>query len=228
MHSILRYNIKTKTIDKIIYANGYLNFQPDIIISSINIVGDLLYFTDGYFSKFTHTPPLEIPDSGFNPPRKINMVKAYNYTNNIAVNPLYKYSTISEETLDRIKYPPINKPDVNYNTDESRISNLLIGNLYQFCYRYVYDDGEKSVLSPYSVPQTPIGNESVDQYIYPYNTNNVLEININTGSEIVCKIELFVKLNSLDWYGFYTLEKFDNSDEQIQSYINDIINSMSK
>lgn len=212
-HCILRYNIKTKTIDKIAYAEPILNFQPDIIISSINIVGDLLYWTDGYFNKFTYEPSLgEFKDQYFNPPRKLNMVKAYNYTNNVAVNPLYKYSAITEEILDRIKYPPKNKPIVSYNTDDTKKTNLLIGSLYQFAYRYVYDDNERSVVSPYSLIPQPTNSETwVCKWDKEYEKNNVIELWVDTGSEIVKQIELFVRLgNTVDWYKFDTIDKFSD------------------
>jgi len=40
-HCILRYNIGSQTIDKIVYGEKYLNFQPERIISSINIIGGI-------------------------------------------------------------------------------------------------------------------------------------------------------------------------------------------
>lgn len=221
-HCILRYNIKTKTIDKICYDEPELNFQPDRLITSIDIVGDLFYWTDGYFNKFTYDPSTETKDSGFNPPRKINMLKAYNKANNIAVTDLYKYSAISEEVLDRIKYPPLNSPQPTYNTNSNKKINLLTGKLFQFAYRYVYDDNEISVLSPTSVLPLPMGSENPnDTYNIVYEKNNVIELSLLTGSEIVKYIQLFVRVgNTGDWYEFDTVNKFDfDGNKIIQDHV---------
>jgi hypothetical protein len=223
-HSILRYNIKPKTIDKILYQEAVLNFQPDRIISSINIVDDLLYWTDGYFKKFTYDPATELIDSGFNPPRKINMLKAYNYTNGIIATPLYKYSAITEQVLDRIKYPPTQKPEAEYTDDINKKFNFLIGSLYQFAYVYVYDDNEKSVLGGISDIPLPEGQEYIDgKYsLKQPSQNNVINLKIHTGVEIVKQIELYVrKLNTGDWYLFDTIRKYnEDGDIIIPSDIN--------
>ena len=218
-HCILRYNIKIKTIDKILYGIPQLNFQPDIIISSINIIGDLLYWTDGYFSKFTYTVG-EMVDSGFNPPRKINMVKAYNYTNNIAVTDLYKYTAIDNQVLDRIKYPPTKRPIIKYYTDTEKNFNYLTGNLFQFAYAYVYDDNEVSVLSPISEVLYPANEENLNgnPSITLPKLNNGIALRFNTGHEIVRQIKLYVrKLNNGDWFLFNTIDKYDNSGHLILS-----------
>lgn len=215
MHSILRYNIQNNTIDKICYAEPYLNFQRDYLINDAFVIGDLLYFNDGYFEKFTWDPAAgEFQDIGFNGPRKINMVKAYNYTNGVIVTALNKYSAITEQVLDRIKWPPQKLPALSYETDSTQKYNYLFGHVFQFAYSYTYDDGETSTLSPISYLPLPLNQE------YPngnYNTqfpyiNNVIEIYVETSVEIVTRINLFVREgNTGDWYKFDTIEKYDES-----------------
>jgi hypothetical protein len=74
-HSILRYRPNIG-IDKVLYSQPVLNFTRRI--NHANVIGDLLYWTDGY-------------DAGFDimsntPPRKINLAKAIgtNYTHTVA------------------------------------------------------------------------------------------------------------------------------------------------
>lgn len=215
MHSILRYNIGPKTIDKIVYSNPYLNFQEDYKISHINIIGDLLYWTDGYFSKFTYDPSAgEFKDIGFNGPRKINMVKAYNMTNNVNVPARDKYQQITEQVLDRIKYPPYKQPLAEYGSDITKNFNYLIGNLFQFAYSYAYDDKEVSVLSPISDVPIPLNQELVDgtySLLQPAQ-NNVINITFNTGDQTVSQIKLFVRrLNVGDWYLLDTVDKYNTA-----------------
>ena len=213
-HCILRYNIKERSIDKIVYGDPILNFQEDHQITHSNIIGDLLYWTDGYFEKFTWEPPLEFPDIGFNGPRKINMVKAYNYTNQVNVPALQKYTAITEQALDRIKYPPAYQPVAEYATDSNSKFNNLVGNLFQFAYAYVYDDNEVSVLSPISDVPIPLGQEFSDgtYSIEMPILNNVINVTVNTGPETAKQIRLFSRrLNNGDWYLFDTIEKYDQN-----------------
>lgn len=222
-HCILRYNIKSKTIDEIVFGNVYLNFQKDIIITSINIIGDLLYWTDGYFNRFTYNPANETPNIGFNPPRMLNMQKAYNLTNNVIVAPLYKYETIDFETIDAIKYPPTNKVIAEYATDDEKKYNFLVGKLFQFSIRYVYDNNEVSTLSPISDVPIPLNQEDVGgKYSDKLpKLNNVINLGFNSGSHIVKQIKLYVReQNTGDWYLFDTLNKYDSSGEVIINHNN--------
>ena len=72
-----------------------LNFQPDRLITGINKIGDLLFFTDD-----------------FNPPRFINVTKNYLYPGNLstaisATNPVDQFTA---EEIMVIKKPPTESP----------------------------------------------------------------------------------------------------------------------
>ncbi len=69
-HAIFQYTPTTGAIDKIL-INSILNFDKDHYINHIDFVNDLCYWTDG-----------------FNPPRKINLLKA-NTTNKFLKNNIY-------------------------------------------------------------------------------------------------------------------------------------------
>lgn len=117
-------------------ADSSLNFSIDSVIQADKI-GDILYFTDN-----------------INEPRKINVERGqfsndFTYTHPdsdtlVALNP----SGITSEDLTIIRRPPAHPLDIDEETDTRQ--NLLQFNAYQFSYRYVYRDNEKSVLAPFS------------------------------------------------------------------------------
>ena len=72
-HCIMRYFLDSKKVEWILYAQSLLNFQLTYKIQG-NVIGDLLYWTDGY-------EDISDPFSDYNPPRKINIVKATAMTN---------------------------------------------------------------------------------------------------------------------------------------------------
>ena len=128
----------------------------------------------------------------YNPPRKINVEKAYNTTYNIPPN---NYSEPWDIITDAIKYPPIKHPESNgFVTDTSTLSNQLKEKSWQFKYRWVYDDYEKSAWSPVSPSYidesfNPKFNVSG---IISYN-NNVLPIKFSSGGELVTRIQIAVR-----------------------------------
>ncbi len=240
-HCIMRMFIDNYRCEWVLKSEGILNFQPDHKITSIWRIGDLLGWTDNYEG----TPFVD-----YNPPRKINIVKALGYTNPYSATKLYKtgeyagyggkvykyiysttstagilptnttywelanvgiYTSITQQILDRIKYPPVYAPTATFGTDDLyKDSCRLRGRMFQFAYCYVYDDNEKSVFSPIS--DIPIAyNQFVDgSYLDDNLSNNVIKIIINTGVEEVVAIELFVRVgNDGLWQKFYKIEKYD-------------------
>lgn len=63
-HCIMRY--REGKIERIIYGWDVLNFKLEKPVNHASVIGDLLYWTDGYDKDFTDQ----------NPPRMINIVKA--------------------------------------------------------------------------------------------------------------------------------------------------------
>ena len=125
--SVLNYHV-VSTQSTEVATQTTLNFSPDKLITSINKVGDLLFFTDGV-----------------NPPRKINVTRAYGQSTN-AVNYL---DVINEDELMVIKAPPTTAPTakgLTIGTDD----NFLEDKFVSFAYRYKYIDGEYSATSQFS------------------------------------------------------------------------------
>jgi hypothetical protein len=115
------------TVTKILTWSG-LNFSNNINyrIQAV-FVNNYLYFTDNY-----------------NPPRGFNI---YNTSGTI------KYassSPSSEEEISLIKRGPIYAPSFTKITDATVAVNLIFKNDFQFTYQYVYNDGQLSVVAPYS------------------------------------------------------------------------------
>lgn len=193
-HLILRYDIKTNVIAKIL-EGSILNFSENYKILNPKITGGLLYWTDNY-----------------NQPRKINIDKAYNYTNGIVTS--NKYTTINEQVLRVVKYPPTVKPTISFNTDTNYGYNNIRGKMFQFATRYIYDDYEKSVLSPTSLLSLRTTSDEYNNgdWVADTHLNNNIQVSFDTSVEIVTGIEIFVKeANIGDWYLLKRVDKFDSN-----------------
>jgi cyclophilin family peptidyl-prolyl cis-trans isomerase len=169
-HGIYRKK-SSGSMEKIV-QDPILNFHQRYLITGINVVGSdedkfpegLLYWTDDY-----------------NPPRKINIEKARTGG----------YSAITEDVIDAIKWAPDLQPRVApYLTDSNVESNQLKGKAWQFKYRWIYDDGEKSSWSPIS---KIINNNSFDSF---FNSglnsylDNVIPVGFLAGQETVERIQI--------------------------------------
>tara|TARA_R110000850_G_scaffold272892_2_gene408528 strand:- start:7674 stop:11978 length:4305 start_codon:yes stop_codon:yes gene_type:complete len=180
-HGIYRRPAKAN-IETII-QDPILNFDVNHLITGINVVGSdedifpegLLYWTDD-----------------FNPPRKINIHKA--------INGLYS-SVIDEQTLDAVKYPPRKHPVCSsFKTDDSIKSNQLKEKAWQFTYRYIYDDLEKSAWSPISPNYI---DESFSAYHNEFGVvsykNNCIPIYFKSGHHTADRIQIAARnTNGID------------------------------
>lgn len=199
-HSIVEYDSIADTIQEVLQSS-VLNFSASNLIQGRGLIlesGDtLLYFTD---------------DS--NPLRKINVQTA------LAGYPV----AVTEEFIEVLKYPPINKPTFTFETDTGKAVNNVSGTAFQFSYRYIYDDGEVSAYSPYS--DVAISDYYLQNSVYTSSqidsNDNVIELTLQTGSAICDHIEvIFREGNTGDWKKIrridndYTLGtttlRFDNS-----------------
>lgn len=142
-------------------------------------------------------------------PRKLNIRKA---------KTLGYFGNILEEFTTVIKKPPMFSPS-NVNLVRVSDGSLIIQNkMYQFAYRYIYDDYEKSVFSP-------ISNTLVPYYIFnetnipPTDTAigyNAVRFNIESGSANVKEIEIIYR-EYFDgiWSNFYTIDTVLSTGSQI-------------
>ena len=149
-HSIYWHNIVTGQL-RLVFRDEVLGFTADGWIKMDTLIKEnnetLLYFND------TLSDPKKI-----NVTRALNKsVNGYPYTSlsylDVFNQPqVYDYS--AEEKLLSLtvaKQPPLDPPVVAFASDPDVKFNRLYDNHFQFAYQYVYEDGEVSAISPYSI-----------------------------------------------------------------------------
>ena len=116
---------------------------------------------------------------------------------NIMVYQPNMYFGIDWQVIDRIKYQPVFAPTASYGSDETRRSNNLRKRLFQFSYRYVYDDNEKTVWSPVSDVPLPTVTESYNGgYEVDPTVDNMINVWFDTGPLEVKAIEVASRNNN--------------------------------
>tara|TARA_R100001510_G_scaffold23489_1_gene20645 strand:- start:639 stop:5048 length:4410 start_codon:yes stop_codon:yes gene_type:complete len=130
-HQIIEYDQKANKSIVLVNSNS-LNFHTEFPITGVNLVDTLLFFTDDR-----------------NYPRKINVDTARNEPGK------YNLASDIDNLISVAKFAPYEAADILAlsNTDETGAvitSNFLENKLIRFSYRYQFDDGEYSVLAPFT------------------------------------------------------------------------------
>ena len=176
---IVSYNVYTNILTYHIVSvndggnlNTTLNFNPLYLITGVNLIGDLLFFTDDY-----------------NQPRFINIKRGY-------PTPIGYIDQFTAESILVVKKPPVAAPAVDPKQSNSE-SNYMDTRFICFAYRYRYADGEYSATSQWSDVSFVPGpfNFSSDNYYNTgmVNTCNSAEITYNSGGPLVVGIDLLFK-----------------------------------
>jgi hypothetical protein len=179
---IVSYNILTTilTYHVISIDNGggidtTLNFNPTYLITGVNLIENLIFFTDDY-----------------NAPRYFNI----NPIGNRYPNPIGNIDQVSAESLLVIKKPPTESPSVTPIITNGQ-ENFLETRFISFAYRYKYIDGEYSATSQWSEPAfIPKPFEfSINSMLNEgmVNSCNTAIINYNSGGPLVVGIDLLFK-----------------------------------
>lgn len=149
--AIIKYNPTSSELTKVVVQGKFLNFSELNPIYGINVVEDFLFWTDDR-----------------NQPRKINIRRAvadanhYNNEDSISIAKyapytamdLYKsYSGTYKTTMKDVssEFLPdgtTNNPD--YNANYAGDSNFLEDKFVRFSYRIKYEDGEYSIMAPFT------------------------------------------------------------------------------
>jgi hypothetical protein len=179
LHTIFLYNDITNQVisvfQSVTQSNGIdiLKFSPNYLILHTDIIaGNLIYWTDG-----------------LNKARKFNISKMMDQSVNG-----YGFA-IYEDYITAYKQTAIFAPVPYYITDTSRNTNNLYANLFKFTVRWHYDDGELSNWCDWSVVPLP-SSQSYLGIAGITNTNNAIALPVPTGSSLVKKIEIAVKVNN--------------------------------
>jgi hypothetical protein len=153
--------------------NTTLNFSVYNLITGVNLIDNLLFFTDN-----------------LNPPRFIDVDRTY-------TAPLSTIDTITANELLVIKAPPNKAPDISLINIVGQTDDFLEERFVSFAYRYKYANGEYSATSQFSKPAFVPGayDFSYNSYLNEgmINTKNAVTISFNSGSSLVTGIELLFK-----------------------------------
>ena len=150
------------TIDNGGGVDTTLNFDPQYLITGVNKIEDLLFFTDNY-----------------NAPRSINVTRNYAIPSGA---PLIDAGSTTgqallEESLLVIKKPPSESPTVQLvNTPGEQ--NFMEERFISFAYRYLYADGQYSATSQWSdIAFSPNGFE-LEQILEHCHTVLIIQLQV--------------------------------------------------
>ncbi len=143
---ILMANINRPDNIKTLVKGAFLNFSKRHLITGVNLIDDLLFFTDDY-----------------NQPRKINITRAEKNEN---------YYT-KEEQISVAKVSPYLAPILHNNAGQSDgitltkdadvTSDYLKDKFVRFSYRYKYEDGEYTTMAPFTqIVFKPLSNATIE------------------------------------------------------------------
>ncbi len=202
---IVSYNTTSQTLRyHVISTNGglgsgtasTLNFNPAYLITGVNLVGDLLFFTDN-----------------LNPPRKINVNSSYPIPSASHIDKL------KEEDISVIQRPPgfqgseVASPTVSLVLEGEE--NFMLDRFISFAYRYRYLNGEYSATSLYSLPAFSPGAFAFSTSDFNNsgmeNRYNGADVSFSTGSKHVTEVELIFKLAGDST--LFVIENFNKEDQ---------------
>ena len=160
-------------------TNTTLNFNSQYLITGVDKIDDLLFFTDN-----------------FNQPRFINVTSSYAYPATNIDGGSSAAAALLAESLLVVKKPPVNSPSFTLE-DRGTEQNFLKDRFICFAYRYRYSNDQYSATSQFSnpafIPKTfeydisSYLNEGMENFF------DTAIITFNTGSELVVGIDLLFK-----------------------------------
>ena len=185
--SSITYHVISVSIDGNPDNGTTLNFNPTYLITGVDIIDGLLFWTDD-----------------FNPPRKINVNR--NYPDPVAlsaVDPNIDGGTgepegalLLQENILVIKRPPVACPGLELSLAPGE-ENYLEDRFISFAYRYKYRDNEYSAVSQFTEvafqtesfdfsPNSKVNEGAINRF-------NTATITYNSGSSLVIGIDLLFK-----------------------------------
>lgn len=201
---IVSFNVKTSATVYHVISTTVLNFNPSNLITGVELIDRFLIFTDN-----------------LNPPRKINVDRSYAF-------PVGGVDQITADEIKLIVKPPINPPTFTLSSADNDDQSFLTDKFISFAYRFRYEDGEYSALSPFSSPAFEPKNEIPVEIDFNtiknesmVNAYNAATVFFNTGSSLVKEIEVCYKESSslvikvIDRYSKSDLGWADNTTQSI-------------
>jgi len=187
---IVSYNTRTFVLFYHVISTSVLNFDKEFIVNGVNLIGDLLFFTDN-----------------LNPPRKINVNRNY-------ALPTPAGDLLTEQDIGVILAPPLNAPEIKQykvGGGENYLEEILIS----FAYRWQYEDGEYSAMSPFSRYACTPGPFNFDYSNYNQegmrNIFNTVDITFDTGGKNVKDLDVIFKFSTSQ--SVNVIERFNKVNE---------------
>ncbi len=171
---IVSYNINTQTLKYHVKTVGVLNFDKKYKINGVNLIDDLLFWTDN-----------------LNPPRKINVNRSYPFPN--------PTDQITAEDINVIVAPPMEAPIIEL-LNVAGEENYIIDKFISFSYRYKYLDNEYSALSKFTDIAFEPGTFNIDYSTYTnagmQNIFNSVKVSFDTGDDTVIGVDVCFKFSN--------------------------------
>ena len=208
---------------KIIVKGHFLNFSKDHLITGVNLIDDLLFWTDNY-----------------NQPRKINITKAI-------ADPLY-YT--KEEQISVAKITPYLAPilhdstgqgdNITLTNNDDITSDYLKDRFVRFSYRYKYEDGEYTAMAPFTqIVFKPLNEGQIDNIITTSRdktdtqdvySKTIVDVMKNNYNQIEVRIPLpgdeYQTDNLIDWNNELRITKLEilvkESDQDVVKVVKEI------
>jgi hypothetical protein len=190
---IVSYNMRSDLLTYHVVSTSALSFDPQHLITGIDLVDNLLFFTDD-----------------INPPRRINVGQAYPQPVAFADNGL-----LADDIL-VIKRPPLAAPVVTAVDVVSR-EDYLEDRFLCFGYRWEYANNEYSATSQFSDPifESEPFAFTTESYLNEgmVNSVQVCDVTVRTGSSLVKGIDILFK--EMDDNIIRVIEKVDKADSAL-------------
>ena len=208
---VVSYNTTNQIVNYHVITVGILNFDPLFLITGIDLIEDLLFWTDDK-----------------NPPRTLNINRNY-------PEPIANVDQIIEEDISVVVKPPgfENIVGANIPLPAPTLSflniagnqNYIENRFLCFAYRYRYEDGQYSATSLFTNPgfvprpfQFSTKNYCNDGMLNLYNG---IEVKFSTGSSRVKEVDLLFKdtnSNTLNVIERFKKEDFGWANNTSKSY----------
>lgn len=201
-HSIMRYYVNTKEIERIWYAEKSLGLEDKNLRASV-VDGMLYWVQEGVH------------------PKALNIQMAVNYMKYLGGEPTDERYTVDDKPFEDNIFPMIKRPpryapqNVEYHTDASYNFNNLRKKQFQFKYCYEYSNLQRSAWSPISKIPLPNGEVSgLGVWETDITINNHITFDIDTGPRDVRKILVAARdcspENAGSFFQFLTIDKQDD------------------
>jgi hypothetical protein len=170
---IASYNSQTGltsivAMDTRIGSANVLNFNSEYLITGVNYISGLLFWTDN-----------------LNPPRRVD-TKAF-----------YAYNNFTQDNINVIVKPPLTAPTLVFRDDSSVLSNNIKDKFLYFAYRYKYNNNEYSSFSPFSEvgfqPSVFTFDYGTGVNKSMQNKWNIVDISFSTAGSNIKEVQLLFK-----------------------------------